>query len=142
MTFLASLKGPLGLKASKPEAKGLTRARAMKTQPKQSRREKRGDVDLDYLRAVRELPCCICVAWGLNQITRTEAHHPICLRHSQDKVPDREAIPLCDGHHEGERDTTKIAIHRDRAEWEGRYGSDRDFIAPTQDAVSGQLTRG
>ena len=120
---------------------GQKKPRDRRKRGKQTRREKRGEVDLAYLAAVRDLPCCICEAWGLIQTTRTESHHPICGRHSQDKVPDGEAIPLCDGHHQGDKDTTKIAIHRDRAEWEARYGSDRDFIAATQDAVAGQLTR-
>ena len=104
-------KPPLGLKAGKA-----------KPDPK-------------YLKRVRELRCCICEAFGFQQTTPTQAHHPICERHSNERAPDREAIPLCDGHHQGDFDTTKIAIHRDRALWVEWFGSDRDYIAQTQDAV-------
>lgn len=114
-------KGPMGLKQAKP-------ARA-------SKRQRRGEVDASWLADVRRLPCVICEAWGYRQTTQTEAHHPICGRHSQERVPDREALPLCDGHHQGNFDTAKIAIHRDRTLWVDTYGSDREYIAITQDAV-------
>ncbi|KIC39388.1 DUF968 domain-containing protein [Leisingera sp. ANG-M7] len=105
-------RGPLGLK--KPKAKK----------------------DSEYLRKVRAMPCCICESYGYTQISSTTAHHPICERHGGEKVPDHEAIPLCDGHHQGDFDTSKIAIHRDRALWVEWYGSDRDWIAPTQDRIN------
>jgi hypothetical protein len=91
--------------------------------------------DSAYLKAVRALPCCICEAWGYVQDSPTQAHHPICERHSNEKVPDREAIPVCEGHHQGDFDTSKIAIHRDRALWVEWYGSDREYIAATQDRI-------
>ena len=97
--------------------------------------------DLAYLRALHQLPCVICENFGEIQTSPTTAHHTICGRYSQRKTPDRQAIPLCDGHHQGDHDTTKTAIHRDRAEWVRRYGPDTDYIAATQDAVAGQLTR-
>ena len=89
-----------------------------------------------YLAAVRQLPCCICEAFGEIQESQTTAHHPICDRHSQAKRPDETAIPLCDEHHQGLWSATKIAIHRDRAEWVRRYGPDTDWIAPTQDRLA------
>ena len=95
----------------------------------------------DYLAAVRELPCCICEAWGMAQMSPTTAHHPICGRGSQRKRPDVTAIPLCDGHHQGLWDNSKIAIHRDRAAWVATYGSDVDWIAPTQDKLAHLLRR-
>lgn len=90
----------------------------------------------DYLRAVRSLPCCICEAFGEVQRTRTEAHHPICERHGTLKRPDITAVPVCIGHHKGDFDTSKVAIHRDREEWVRRYGEDTDWIAPTQDKLA------
>ena len=92
-----------------------------------------------YLKAVRELPCVICEAFGEIQTSPTTAHHPICERYSFAKVPDREAIPLCDGHHQGDRDTSKIAIHRGKETWVSKYGSDREYIAITQDRI-GRMT--
>ena len=88
-----------------------------------------------YLELVRQLPCCICAAFGMVQTTPTEAHHPICERHSNEKAPDREAIPLCNGCHSGDFDTSKTAIHRGKKTWMAKYGSDRDYIAGTQDKL-------
>lgn len=91
--------------------------------------------DPRYIAEVRRLPCCICAAFGYPQTSPTQAHHAICERYSRERVPDREAIPLCEGHHQGLLDTSKIAIHKERAEWVSRYGSDRDYIAQTQDRI-------
>lgn len=92
--------------------------------------------DPEYLARVRALPCVICEAFEMPQLSPTTAHHPICDRHSTEKVPDHEAIPLCDGHHQGDFDTSKVAIHRDRALWVDWYGSDRDYIAVTRDRLA------
>ncbi|WP_282091309.1 hypothetical protein [Epibacterium ulvae] len=89
-----------------------------------------------YLRKVRDLNCCICEAFGLPQLSGTTAHHPICGRFGNLKCPDHEAIPLCEGHHQGDFDTSKIAIHRDRALWVETYGPDTDWIAVTQDKIA------
>lgn len=96
----------------------------------------RADDRPDYLAAVRALPCCICGTWGMQQYSHTTAHHPICGRYSQRKVADVLAIPLCDGHHQGNFDGSKIAIHRERAAWVAAYGPDTDWIAGTQDQLA------
>ena len=101
-----------------------------------TRRQRQGKIDREYLADVRRLPCVICDAFGFHQQSPTEAHHTICGRFGQDKTPDREAIPLCDGHHQGKFDRGRIAIHEDKALWQDHYGSDRDYIAITQDAVA------
>lgn len=88
-----------------------------------------------YLQAVRELPCCICEAFGEPQLSPTEAHHWIMGRGGSKRTPDQEAVPLCNGHHSGDFDTSKIAIHRDRAAWREAYGEDRDYVAVTQDKI-------
>lgn len=122
MTFLAQIKGPLGLKGTSRE-------------PKTTRRQRQGKLDPNYLRDVKRLPCVICVAWGFQQLSASEAHHTICGRYGQDKTPDRETIPLCRCHHIGDTGTGRIAIHADKALWVDHYSSDRDYIAITQDAV-------
>lgn len=96
--------------------------------------------DPKYLNFVRQLPCCICENYGEYQGSGTQAHHTICDRHSTEKVPDCEAIPLCEGHHQGLLDTTKPAIHRGKRSWVARYGSDREYIAGTLDEI--ELTFG
>ncbi len=93
-----------------------------------------------YLAAVRQLPCCICEAWGLPQLSRTYAHHPIHDRHSQARRPDETAIPLCEGHHQGLIDGSKLAIHRAPQAWREEYGPDTNWIAPTQDRLAHLLT--
>lgn len=109
-------KPPLGLKTGKPA------------------KPKRPDgKDPAYLAAVRSLPCCICAGWGYIQQGPTFAHHTICGRYGQRKTPDRQAIPLCFMHHQGDD-----GIHVRRAWWVEAFGPDTDFIAATQDAVDGR----
>jgi hypothetical protein len=91
--------------------------------------------DPDYLDAVRELPCCICEAYGEPQLSPTTAHHPIHGRFSHRKVPDRMAIPLCDGHHQGNFDHSKVAVHREPTKWKRLYGEDHEFTSATQDRI-------
>lgn len=88
-----------------------------------------------YLAKVRELPCVICEAFGEPQQSSTSAHHPIHDRFSTRKVPDEQAIPLCEGHHQGLRDTSKLALHQAPSRWRRKYGPDHDYIAITQDRL-------
>lgn len=105
MTNLAR-KPPLGIKQAKPER------------------------DPAYLARVRTLPCCICEAFGFVQIGPTFSHHTFCGRFSQEKTPDREAIPLCHLHHQG-----AFGIHTDKDAWVQEFGDDRDYIAATLDKL-------
>lgn len=89
-----------------------------------------------YLARVRELPCVICHEWGMPQQSPTQAHHCIHGRYSARKRPDRMAIPLCEGHHQGLIDTSKIALHREPDAWRGEYGQDVDWISWTQDRLT------
>lgn len=96
----------------------------------------KASADPAYLDAVRELPCCICHEFGLSQTTPTAAHHCIHGRHSTRKSPDRMAIPLCEGCHQGMFDTTKIALHREPLRWRAAYGDDTDWISWTEERIS------
>lgn len=91
--------------------------------------------DPRYLELVRGLPCVICESFGEIQNSPTAAHHWIMGRGGTRKTPDQEAIPLCEGHHQGLRDTSKIAIHREPEAWREAYGRDRDYVAVTQDKI-------
>ena len=97
-------------------------------QPKQK-------ADPDFLKEVRRLPCVICDAFGERQQSQTTAHHWIMDRGGNTKTPDQEAIPLCDGHHQGDFDTSKVAIHRAPAKWRELYGADHEYIEVTQDKI-------
>lgn len=104
-------RGPMGLKNSRPPD------------------------DPEYLKRVRGLPCVICEAFGERQNSPTEAHHPIHGRYGTRKVPDRLCIPLCHGHHIGDFDTSKIALHREPQAWKEAYGEDHEYVAVTQDRL-------
>lgn len=91
--------------------------------------------DPAYLARVRTLPCCVCEAFGEVQASPTEAHHVFHGRFSQIKTPDRMAIPLCGGHHQGQFDRSKMAIHQRKYAWERAYGPDHSYTAATQDKL-------
>ena len=90
--------------------------------------------DPDYLARVHELPCCICQRMGLTQVDPTRAHHPIMGRYSQRKASDRDAIPLCDSHHQRGK-APYLSIHFDRHVWCREYGWDGNYIAATRLAL-------
>lgn len=94
----------------------------------------------DYLAKVRALPCIICTAYGLPQRSPTQAHHVIHQRGSFRKVPDEMSIPLCEGHHLGLMDTSKIALHQQPSRWKREYGPDHTYIATTQDMIEARET--
>ena len=108
-----SNRGPLGL-------------RAPKARP-----------DPAYLARVAQLSCCVCDAFGEYQLSPTQAHHVFHGRFGSRKTPDRMAIPLCEGHHQGQHDDTKLAIHQDKDRWARVYGEDHTYSAATQDKILG-----
>ena len=84
----------------------------------------KGKKDEKYLREVRGQRCCICRRFGEQQQSETQAHHPIHDRGGFRKRSDRSAIPLCEGHHQGLFDTSKVAVHREPKKWRELYGPD------------------
>lgn len=130
-----SNRGPLSLKGDKPPkspARGLPPVSAKKREYRKSEAGREGSA---YLRAVRDLPCCICLEYGMRQLSPTQAHHCIHGRHGTRKVPDKMSLPLCEGHHQGLIDTTKIAVHREPDKWKAAYGADTDWISWTEERV-------
>lgn len=88
--------------------------------------------DPEYLEEVRQRRCIICATFHEPQMSPTTAHHPIMGRFSMGmKADDRDAIPLCDGHHQGTFDTSKTSIHREPNKWFELYGLDTDYIEPS-----------
>ena len=102
MTNLAQ-KPPLGLKNKEPKK------------------------DKKFLDLVRSQKCVICQTFHEVQLSPTQAHHPIHDRFSTAKVPDKECIPLCEGHHQGLFDTSKVAIHQEPLAWRKKYGPDHSY---------------
>lgn len=80
-----------------------------------------------FLKNVRQMKCCVCQRFSEVQNSPTTAHHPIHDRHSFRKRPDDEAIPLCEGHHQGLWDNSKIAIHKEPKLWQETYGPDWSY---------------
>lgn len=79
---------------------------------------------MTFIDDLHNMPCIICATFGETQLSPTQAHHVICGRFSSRKTPDEKAIPLCEGHHQGNFDKSKVAIHRERAKWVAIYGPD------------------
>jgi hypothetical protein len=84
--------------------------------------------DKARLAEVHDEPCCVCRKFGEVQMSPTTAHHCIHDRHGTEKRPDADTIPLCDGHHQGLFDTSKLAIHKAPQQWRDRYGADFDYL--------------
>lgn len=105
-------RGPLGLK-----------------EPKQGK-------DPARLAAIHDLPCAICWNYGEPQNSPTQAHHTIHGRYGTRKSPDSMTISLCEGHHQGLVDTSKVALHREPDEWKRKYGSDVDWIHWTTERLN------
>lgn len=84
--------------------------------------------DAAHLDRIRELPCIICHLFGEPQLSATQAHHCIHGRFSFAKASDYEAIPLCEGHHQGLWDTSKIALHQGKKTWADKYGPDFSYL--------------
>ena len=88
-----------------------------------------------YLAKVRELPCIICASYGEQQLSPTTAHHPIHDRYATRKVPDSMTIPLCEGHHQGLIDRSKVALHHEPSKWRRLYGDDVTWLQKTIDMI-------
>ena len=91
--------------------------------------------DKARLAAVAALPCCICFEYGLPQLSPTHVHHCIHGRHSTRRAPDSMTIPLCEGHHQGLLDITKVALHRHPAEWKRAYGEDTRWLSWVEERI-------
>lgn len=81
-----------------------------------------------YLAWLHEQSCVVCQRFGENQNSPTQAHHCIHDRFGTNKAVDDDAIPLCEGHHQGMWDTSKLALHNDKQLWRDTYGADHDYI--------------
>lgn len=92
------------------------------------RASEEGQDALDYMGRVRAGGCIICRLFGEQQLSPTQAHHPIHGRYSARKAPDKDCLGICEGHHQGNFDTSKIALHREPDKWKDRYGLDTDYI--------------
>lgn len=101
-------RGPLGLKAPKPE-RGTKRAK-------------------DHMARVAACQCVVCRRPG-----PSEVHHCICGRFGSRKASDFDTIPLCYECHRGPH-----GIHAGKETWVAINGPDTDFLALTADLIAGE----
>lgn len=80
----------------------------------------------NYLNTLAELGCYCCRAEGIES--------PAMIHHIREgmgmgqRAPDiGGTIPLCEGHHQGNFDTSKLAFHRNPKLWREKYGSEKDI---------------
>ena len=84
---------------------------------------------IEHMGRVAQLPCVICYEYGMEQKSRTTVHHCIHGRFGDRRAPDKMTLPLCDGHHQGDFDVSKIALHRQPAKWKREYGEDTNWLS-------------
>lgn len=107
-----------------------TRTKPMRSVSKKRaahRRSSAGKADIEHMGMVANLPCAICYEYDMKQHSRTQVHHFIHGRYSKARETAQNSMPLCEGHHQGLRDSSKIALHREPDEWKQRYGRDYDW---------------
>jgi hypothetical protein len=89
---------------------------------------------------IHRLPCIVCQEHFEVQQSPTEEHHLIHGRYSQHRVSAENTIPLCDGHHQGKFDLSKIALHRSPSAWKWKYGQDHKYLTATNREIERWLS--
>ena len=83
-----------------------------------------GYKDKKRMAKIHDLPCSLCLHLGIEQKTRTTAHH----KHGEGmgkKVSDLLSMSLCDEHHQN----GEFVFHEiGRVAWEEKFGIDQDFL--------------
>jgi hypothetical protein len=91
--------------------------------------------DTGRLGRLASMRCIICDLYGLPQNSATQVHHCIHERHGTRRSGDDLTIPLCEGHHLGMFDKSKVALHREPDEWRRLYGDDYELIEAVNDRL-------
>lgn len=116
--------------------------------PKRSRikpkaRPKHTAAEDAYLSGITALGCEACDI-DEHPDTLAAVHHPRHDERGQNygmggRAPHKRGIPLCEGHHQGKVDTSKIAIHDDPLAFEARYGTEEELLARTHRRLLARL---
>jgi len=85
---------------------------------------------------IHNTPCMVCHKYGMEQLSPTAEHHWIMGRFKGTRTPDEEMLPVCEGHHQGLLDTSKIAIHKEPGKWREEYGRDYDWLKYANDLIA------
>jgi len=100
------------------------------------KRPTKTDADTERSRQVHNTPCMVCHKYGMEQLSPTDEHHWIDGRFSGARSPNEETLPVCNGHHQGTKDTSKIAIHNEPKKWRKKYGRDKDWLEYANDLIA------
>lgn len=120
------------LKRGKP-LRAKTRMKPRSDKRKAYRASSEGKAALEYMKAVKGLPCCICKAPA-----PSDAHHVICDRFGARKSSDWDCIPLCKKHHQDGPE----AIHNGKASWVALHGPDYAYVNQVQLKILGEVKDG
>lgn len=102
--------------------------RKVSAKRKAHRASAEGQKALEYMGAVKQLPCCVCGA-----PPPSIAHHCIHDRCGTRKASDFDTIPLCSAHHDYPHNT---AIHSGKETWRQLHGADHSYIEETRRLVA------
>lgn len=82
---------------------------------------------------------CLCCRMDRRGVVPANIHH---IREGYglgQRASHFEVLPLCEGHHQGERyprDASKIAFHKDSETWRRKYGSERELVAFVNETIA------
>ena len=80
-----------------------------------------------HLNKVARIGCYCCRVDGLGEVPAM-IHHIREGKGMGQRASHFETIPLCEGHHQGNWDTSKLAFHRSPRKWRERYGRESDIV--------------
>ncbi len=92
----------------------------------------------EHMAKVAAMPCVICFEYDMTQVSRTQVHHCIHGRYGTGRAPDSMVLPLCEGHHQGDFDKSKIALHRQPRLWRRQYGRDASWLSWVENKLEEQ----
>lgn len=135
--------GPLRrtpLNRAKKPLQAKTRMKQVSSKKRAYRGSEEGKAGAAIMADRAQEPCIICRLHGEVQVSRTTIHHPIHDRVQTDsdegfskqkgsrRASDERGLPICDGHHQGDFDTSKVSLHREPEKWKRLYGNDYDYL--------------
>lgn len=93
-----------------------------KSNPARARRRKRPPTEAEkaHMDRVRKMKCWACRLLGIPP-RPTNLHHIRDSYGASQRASHWEVIPLCEGHHQGMRDTSLFAFHRAERTWAVRF---------------------
>jgi hypothetical protein len=124
-------------RGTKELSRGTKRIAQQSPKKRKQRASLEGADDALYREQVLAMPCMFCEMSGLRQCSPTTGHHAWHRRYSNRKRPDQFMLPVCDGHHQGMFDNSKISLEREPAAWKALYGDDIDHVATIQMRILG-----